>query len=73
MPVFGALPTGGPAQYAGAPAPPTDTGAAPGSADLIPGVIDGTPIRLAFMALAAAGGLYAFKLAGFRFTVTAST
>jgi hypothetical protein len=35
-------------------------------------VIDGTPIRICVMALAAATGLVALKLAGFRFNVGVS-
>lgn len=35
-------------------------------------VIDGTPVRVAFLALAAAVGLAALKWAGFRFNVGVS-
>lgn len=38
-----------------------------------PSVIDGTPVRVVVLALAAAAGLTALHMAGFRFSVTAST
>lgn len=48
---------------AGAPAQPTAG---------FPAVIDGTPVRVVVIALASAAGLYALKLAGFRFNVGVS-
>lgn len=36
-------------------------------------VIDGTPVRVVALAFAAAGGLFALKLAGIRFNVGVST
>jgi len=57
----------------------TGTGA-PGGAPVMPRdasantvVIDGTPVRVVVLALAAAAGLTALKLAGFRFNVGVST
>ena len=49
--------------------------AAPGVAvpsTTIPSVIDGTPVRVVTLALASAAGLWALKLAGFRFNVGVS-
>jgi hypothetical protein len=36
-------------------------------------VIDGTPVRVVMIALASAAGLFALQLAGFKFSITAST
>lgn len=38
----------------------------------VPAIIDGTPVRVAVLALSAAGGLMALRLAGFRFNVGVS-
>jgi len=68
---YGTVPMYGPAGTAG---PSSGTPAAiPGSATgrgMV--VIDGTPVRVVILMLAAAGGLWALKLAGVRFNVGVS-
>lgn len=50
-----------------------DTGAAPSPTTAGGTVVDGTPVRVVTIALAAAVGLFALKAAGFRFNVGVST
>lgn len=47
--------------------------AAPSMPDVNTIVIDGTPVRVVVLALAAAAGLTALKFAGFKFNVGVST
>lgn len=64
-------------QYVATGAPQVSVGGANPSATMDAGtgthVIDGTPVRVVAIALAAAAGLAAFKLAGWRFNIGVST
>lgn len=62
------------AMYAVAPAsdPVGAVGAAPAMDAGRVNVIDGTPVRVVTLAFAAAAGLFALKVAGFRFNVGVS-
>jgi len=51
---------------------PVNTPATPNAAVSGSVVIDGTPVRVAMLALAAAAGIAALKWAGFRFNVGVS-
>lgn len=50
----------------------TPNNAPPNSAKEFPAVIDGTPVRVVVIALSAAAGLTALRMAGFRFNVGVS-
>jgi hypothetical protein len=68
-PAYGGV--GGPRSQAnGAPQPVADFGSVSAGGNL---VIDGTPLRVVVLAFAAAAGLTALRLGGFRFNVGVSS
>lgn len=67
MPAFNPM-VGGPAMVASAGSPPSPTSVQT-MADGKIRTIDGTPVRVATLAIAAALGLYALKLSGLEFNV----
>jgi hypothetical protein len=50
-----------------------NTGVTPSRSSAELGVIDGTPVRVVVLAFAAAAGLWALRIAGFRFNIGVST
>jgi hypothetical protein len=72
MPVYGSTPYGAPGPGAAAPSAATQPARVMDAARGGFSGVNGTPVRIVTIAFAAAAGLFALKLSGFKFNVGVS-